>query len=341
MNEYIEMRFRRKGKPFHLKRQLPGGVEFDEPDPIERTVGISFLAGSPATLERMNSIRRIQGWDPGQFKLNVAVEDGSLILRGVNEHALPEGLYKLKVQIEETRTPGAFKTVDVAHDGHVVVDVEVKLDERGVDVDLTDCDLDIQAVLDRSQIDGVGAVAWLDDRSRRATRQACLLNVLPSLRSRPTLGAPLVQQVLDVFHVGNDRLYARVDRSLFDRLESLAGDPKKPFYAEGPPHAAIHGRLLSGLPEPPAVKARFTELLSFRGEGKPSLQVVVAVPPSGLSYTYAEFDLDLGNPLQDVLGFFVHVGELLDGKPTNHLDMRKVLAKTKASAFLYYTVVPG
>lgn len=339
MNEYIEMRFRRKGKPFRLKRQLPGGVEFEEADPIERSVGISFLAGSAATRERMDSIRRIQGWDPGQFKLNVAVEDGSLILRGVNEHALPEGLYKLKVQIEETRTPGTFKTVDVAQDKHVVLDIEVKLDERGVDVDLSTCDLDIQGILDRSRIDGAGASSWLEDRSRRATRQACLLNVLASLRTRPALSTPLVRMVLEVFHVGNDRLYAKVDRSLFDRLESLSADPKKPFYAEGPPHAAVHGRLLSGLPEPPEVKALFSELRSFRGEGKPSMQAVVAVPPSGLSHTYAEFDLDLGNPLQDVLGFFVHMGELLDGKPTNHLDLRKVLAKTKAHPFLFYTVV--
>ena len=105
MNEFIEIRFRRKGKPFPLKRQVDGGIEFDEPDPIERTVGVNFDAASPATRERMNSIRRVQGWDPGQFKLHVAVEDGALMLRGVNGHALPEGLYKLKVAIEEARTP--------------------------------------------------------------------------------------------------------------------------------------------------------------------------------------------------------------------------------------------
>ena len=46
MNEYIEIRFRRNGKPFPLKRQLPGGIEFDEPDPLERTVGITFDAAS-------------------------------------------------------------------------------------------------------------------------------------------------------------------------------------------------------------------------------------------------------------------------------------------------------
>jgi hypothetical protein len=339
MNEFIEIRFRRKGKPFPLKRQLTGGIEFDEPDPLERTVGITFDAASAATRERMNSIRRVQGWDPGQFKLNVAVEDGALVLRGVNEHTLPEGLYKLKVEIEETKTPRKFTVADVTHDSHAVVNIDVQLDERGVKVDLDECDADIRQLLDRSVIDEVAATTWLEDSARRPTRQACLLNLLASLRTRPTPRSPLVQFVHHVYYVGNDRVYAKVDRSLVDTLQALSNDPAKPFYAEGTPRAAVHGRLLSGLPEPPDVKARFTTLSSFRGEGRPSMQAVVAIPPPDLPHTYAEFDLDLGNPLQDVLGFFVHMGELLDGKPTNHLDMWKVLAKAKASDFLYYTVV--
>ena len=339
MNEFIEIRFRRKGKPFPLKRQLEGGIEFHEPDPIERTVGITFDAASPATRERMNSIRRVQGWDPGQFKLNVAVEDGALVLRGVNEHVLPEGLYRLKVEIEEARTPRKFTLADVEHNGHAVIDIDVQLDERSVKVDLDDCDDDIRQLLDRSTIDDVAAMTWLEDGARRPTRQACLLNLLASLRTRPTGRSPLVKLIHDVYYVANDRIYTKVDRSLVDTLRALADDPSKPFYAEGTPRASVHGRMLSALPEPPDVKARFVTLSSFRGEGRPSMQAVVAIPPADLPHTYAEFDLDLGNPLQDVLGFFVHMGELLDGKPTNHLDMRKVLAKAKASDFLYYTVV--
>lgn len=213
------------------------------------------------------------------------------------------------------------------------------MDDRTVDVDLGECDQAIRAVLDRSTVDGVAAADWLEDTNRRPTRQACLLNLLASLRMRPSVGAPLVALVDHVFFVSNDRMYAKVDRKLLDTIEQLVLDQKKPFYAEGSPHAPIHGRLLSALPEPPDVKARFNQLSSFRGEGKPSMQAVIAVPPPHLPHTYAEFDLDLGNPLQDMLGFFVHIGELLDGKPTNHLDMRRTLAKTKASDFLCYTVV--
>ena len=58
------------------------------------------------------------------------------------------------------------------------------------------------------------------------------------------------------------------------------------------------------------------------------MQMVIAVPPVNSPHTYAEFDIDLGNALQDVLGFVVHMGELLDGKPTNHLELRPKLAKT-------------
>ena len=86
------------------------------------------------------------------------------------------------------------------------------------------------------------------------------------------------------------------------------------------------------------MRSRYTDLLSFRGEGKPSMQIVAAVPPPDLPHTFVDFDLDLGNPLQDVLGFIVHMGELLSGKPTNHLDMRKTLAKTRAAPFLCYKV---
>ncbi len=339
MNELIEIRFVKGGRRLRVKRQVPGGIEFDEPDPLERTVGIAFDARGDATRERMNSIRRIQGWDPGQFKLKISVEDGSIILRGVNQHALPKGLYRIRLQIEEAKTLGGYRVADVAQDGKTVVEIGVAMDERSIDVDLDGCDRTIRGVLEASTVDGVGAVDWIEGRNRRPTRQACLLNLIASLRVRPGVGESLVEMVEAIVFAGNDRIYAKVDRALLNTMHDLSLHPTKPFYAEGRPNAPIHGRLLSGMPEAPDVKARFAELLSFRSEGKPSMQVVVAVPPADVSYTYAEFDLDLGNPLQDLLGFFVHMGELLDGKPTNHLDLRKVLATTKASEFLYYDII--
>ena len=337
MNELIEIQFKKNDKRLRVKRQLPGGIEFDEADPLERTVGIEFTPRTEITRIRMDSVRRIQGWQPGEFKLNLSIANGSILLRGVNEHALPEGRYGLRLQVEEAKTP-QLQTATVDHDGSAVVQFDVQMDDRVAAVDLTDADEDVVAVLQRSIVNGVAAIDWLEDTTRRPTRHACLLNLMAALRIRPTQAAPLIRLVHDVFMVANDRIYAKVDRKLLESLQTLADDPKRPFYAEGTPRAPIHGRLLTEMPEPPEIKARFKNLLSFRAEGRPSMQAVVAVPPADVPHTYAEFDLDLGNPLQDVAGFFVHMGELLDGKPTNHIDLRKPLAKSPAGAFLYYTV---
>ena len=37
-------------------------------------------------------------------------------------------------------------------------------------------------------------------------------------------------------------------------------------------------------------------------------------------------------------GVFLHVGELIDGEPTDHLSLRKKLGRGEAAEFLYYTV---
>src|SRR5688572_28019651 len=119
---------------------------------------------------------------------------------------------------------------------------------------------------------------------------------MASLRVRPLVSDGLIEYIQSTFRVFNDRAFMKVDKSLLPRIQELVLDPKKPFYAEGKPTAPIHQRLLEDIPA--GEKAMFTGgLLSFRGEGKPSLQMVIAVPPVDLAHTYAEFDLDLGNPL--------------------------------------------
>jgi hypothetical protein len=329
----------RNGKNLKIRRRVPGGIELDEPDPIARALGIGFSARNRITAERMASIGRTQDWEPGVFKLSVSVEDGALVLRGVTKHALAEGAYHLQLQLHEAKTLRNPVLVALPHEGQAEVQVPIALDDRDVAVDLTGCDAGIQAVLTRSQVDGQAGDAWVGAPNPRPTRQACLLNLLASLRVRPSVAVPLLPLVWNVFFVGPERAYAKVDLRLADRVMELVLDPKKPFYAEGTPHAGVHGRLLAAIPEPPEVRRQFKELRSFRSEGRPSMQIVIATPPAGLPYTYAEFDLDLANPLQDVVGLFVHTGELLDGKPTNHLDLRPKLAKTKAREFLYYKVV--
>ena len=338
MNEYIEIQFRRNDKPLRIKRQVPGGVELDEPDPIQRSVAIGFVPANEITQYRVRRVCQLQGWDPHEFKLRLSVEDGSLVLRGVDQYALPQGRYTLSVNLEEAETRAQSRSVSIDENSHAVSLVDVKTDDRGVKVDLATADPEIRRVLGDSSFDDEDALEWLDD-DWRPTRKACVLNLLASLRVRPTLSAPLIQQVQRFYFAGTERAYARVDRDLLTRLEDLANDPKKPFYREGRPKADIHKRLIESIP--PEIQPLFSpdRLLSFRGEGNPSLQFVIAEPPAGYTSTFADIDLDLGNPLQDVAGFIVHMGELAGGKPTNHLDLRKALGKSSAADFLYYTLV--
>ena len=340
MNEYIEISLRRNNKRLPIKRQVPGGIELDESDPIERHVTIGFAAADDITGYRLARVRQIQGWDPGQFKLTITVEDGSIVLRGVDRFALPEGRYTLTMTIEGATTRTVRRRVTLPYDGFAAVQVEVKTDDRSIAADLTACDGDIRRILDASTIEGQAGAEFVSDNDWRPARRACLLNLLASLRVRPALRHNLVGHIREVFVVFPDRIYARVSRGLFDRVMELVLDPKKPFYREGRPTSPTHLRLIERLPEPPERRALFPPeaLVSFRGEGAPSLQMVILEPPAGCDYTYADLDLDLGNPLQDVAGFVVHMGELLSGRVTDHLDLRARLARGPAKPFLYYSI---
>src|SRR5215217_6635077 len=93
MNEYIEIQFRRNGQPFGIARQVDGGFAFLESDAPTRAISIGFAAYDDGTRYRLQRIRQIKGWNSPQFELKVAVEDGSLVLRGFDEYSLPEGFY--------------------------------------------------------------------------------------------------------------------------------------------------------------------------------------------------------------------------------------------------------
>jgi hypothetical protein len=337
MNEYIEVKFRRRGSWMKVTREVAGrGIELDEPDPIVRSVSIGLEGFDEVTRYRMRRLRQIKGWEPGQFKLNVSAEGGVLVLRGVDADALPEGRYSLRVLVEEADARQS-RRVTVEHDGFGEHGVDLTLDDRTIVCDDDPADLEIARVLASSSFDGTDAVSWLNDPDRRPTRKACFLNLLASLRVRPGREDALIADIERFFVMSNDRGYARVDRGLLDRLETLALDDDA-FYREGAPRSRVHLRLLDAIPD--AEKPLFPPdcLVSFRGEGRPSLQTVIAKPPAGLAHTYAEFDLDLGNPLQDIEGFVVHMFELADSKATDHLDLHKALSRTAAAEFLYYRV---
>ena len=119
------------------------------------------------------------------------------------------------------------------------------LDVRDLEVDLTDCDAQIQRVLDASKVDGRMGTDSVADRDRRPTRRACLRTFWPACkRVRPTANDMLIDQVKDVFMVFNDRAYmkiwtgamsearrgpgARSEEAVFSRREARGEDPRAP-----------------------------------------------------------------------------------------------------------------
>jgi hypothetical protein len=342
VNEYIEIQLRKGGRRFDIRRQLPDdSVELAEPDPISRRVAIGFSPNDDVTVYRMRRVRELRGWASNEFRLKVSVEGGTLVLRGDDPDALPEGRYRIRINLEEAKTRPQKSMATINEHGFADFPVDVETDDRDVEVDLTECDADVQRVLNASTIGGLDAVTWLHSADTRPARKACLLNLLASLRARPNLTTALLEHVRSVHFASRDRAYAAADPALLTELEALAAHPTKPFYREGRPTADIHKQLLRSIP--PAEQPFFStdRLVSFRGEGSPSLQTVVAEALPGHPTVYAEFDLDLGNALQDVVGFVIHMGELLDGKPTSHMDLRKKLVgkSAKTKKFIYYTIV--
>lgn len=204
----------------------------------------------------------------------------------------------------------------------------------------------IRRVLDASRVDAREAVAWLMDPKTETVRKACLLNILAVLNVTPTPEAPLIAHVLTVFVVKVDRIYVTFGTDVLVTLEDYVEDVRMPFYEDPGTPLAIHHELLTNLPfgiAAPGFQAggvNQTPLTSFRAEGAPSLQIVVAESP--YPYTVADIDLDAHNPLQDVVGFAGHMWELVSGKrsglPTDQLAMRSTLSRGPAAGCLCYTL---
>jgi hypothetical protein len=343
MHEYIEVRFRRKNKPFRLKRQIAAGFEFEEPDPPARALSVGFAPADEGTRIRMTRIRQVKGWPGAIFKVRVSVEDGSLVIRGDDEFSLPEGFYRISVNVTDAKVKKQPPRVEVVHDSHGVVTIDLELDERDIEVDLQDVDPDILKVLNASTIDATPGAEWVADEDVRPGRRACMLNLLAVLRITPTVSEPLIGGINAFFRGEDERVYASVSHAFSERVVALSETHDKVF-PEGTPHADIHKLLIPALCAfDPTATPCFDDghLLSYRAEGSPSLQMVIATPLSTFDHRFADIDLDLGNPLQDVSGFVIHIGELLTGKPTNHLDLWKKLNGGKTKPFLYYKVIPA
>jgi len=346
MRERVVIRFTRNGSPLRLDSVSSEGVVLDsETDAWPRGLTMEFDADSPITRLRMDQVRQIKGWGSKEYKLNLSLHDEALVVTGVDPTTLPPGRYWFRLRIGDLILPKERVRLDLKENQETQVEIEVRADPRQVELSLDSPNVDqqIRRVLAQSQLDGSTLTSWLADPQPRPSRKACLLNMLAKLRAASPSSETLLSHVHQVFFADVDRCYGAVDGRLFDRLNALTRSADKPFSADSLPLALVHRKLLRRIKSVESDADKF-RLHSFRQRGKNSLQVIVAVPPGGdpSRRFYAEFDIDLGNPVHDLEGFFIHLGELLAPGKTDHLKLRDKLAKDQTvREFLYYRVIDG
>jgi hypothetical protein len=62
---------------------------------------LEFDGDNPVTRYRMDRIRRINGWGHWEYKLNLHVESGRLVVTGGRSDAMPDGSYWFRLRIAD------------------------------------------------------------------------------------------------------------------------------------------------------------------------------------------------------------------------------------------------
>ncbi|MCC6538459.1 MAG: hypothetical protein IT162_12965 [Bryobacterales bacterium] len=341
----LHVRFQRPGGAVRRVVQFSKstGVVFDEhadASPLICAFGLHAVLPADA-LKRVQGLR---GWKEGTFKLEVhrAPDDDGLLFTGFggDQANLPEGVYDFTVQVESMRYQGDAQRLVLRKGKVTEMVLEEKPDRRQVKL-IEPFDKLTAALAQevRSQLDGTDAMSWLRSSRPRPARRACLLNILAKLRTpAPDTKKPLTPLAEFVYFADVDRVYLAAQGALVDRLRTLTAAGL--WASEGEPKAPIHKRLLDSMTRVgvTAADAKKYKLESWREGGKNSMQLCVAIPPATLASdrVYVDADIDLGNPLWDLEGLIIHIGELVDPSRTDHLALRDKLAKTDAAEFLYY-----
>jgi hypothetical protein len=338
MNEQIRVGLIANGQPLPLVLRDGGILLHGESGASPRRLFLEFDGFGDSTRTRMRFVQQREGWHPHTFPLHVTTENGELVFSGVEADTLPPGLYACRLVVDDLRLrdQGRFR-VEVKADGASTTVIDAAQDGRQVRLNraIDALPSGIRRVLAAagSAVDDLPLPQWLESMTPRASRKACLLNVLAKLSA---LREPLLDTVTRVFFVDVDRAYTEVTPRCAQLLRELADNPKKPFFAEGSPKSPVHFKLLTRA----GVGPEDYRLESYRQEGRNCLQAVVAVPIRDPEAPhFAEFDIDLGNPLQNVSGFVVHLGELANPDRTDHFALRERLLKSPAAEFLCYDVV--
>ena len=82
-----------------------------------RGFSVMLKPSTPATELGLRRVRMIQDWQAGEFHMNLKVDDGDLVLTGVDDKSLPEGRYEVRVEIVDLESTNQPEDVDVPFGG--------------------------------------------------------------------------------------------------------------------------------------------------------------------------------------------------------------------------------
>ena len=343
MDEKILLRFEDDRRPMKLAffdENL--GIAFDKPkdaSPLIIAIGLqSLLPG------RLDPVRQRHDWRNKEFALDAVLHDGGLLLSGRDgdREGLPFGAYDITVEVESYRFKNDQQRVVIPQNTTVEIVVKTKPDRRIVEL-LDNFDNATANLVNNSAIEEQKLTDWLTDESVREVRKSCLLNVLTKLAAPPVpeLGERQLTPRFNSVHFADvDRVYAVSSAALGTDLEEFVEGGGWVF--EGAPAASIHQRVIAdALNRFPGLSGKTSQdftLASYRQGGRNCLQIVIAAPKFPHPNVYADIDIDLGNPLWDLEGLCVHLGELLDPGRTDHFDVYKKLRKGPTADFVFYKV---
>lgn len=345
MDEKIILKFQNDGAPMKVHSfSADEGIAFDKPkdvSPLNIAFGLqSLLPG------RLDPVRLRHDWRNKEFGLDATVEAGALVLSGHNgdREGLPFGTYDITIELESYRFRNAEQRIVLRQGQQAEIVLDALPDRRRIQLRDTFDDRTSE-LIGKSTVDGMPATVWLGSDKPREARKACMLNILCKLAARPMPNSPvksLTPRFESLHFADVDRVYAAANPELRNDLEAFVN--KKGWVFEGFPKAAIHRRVVVDAikrfrPELSGKTESDFNLASYRQGGRNSLQIVIAEPKFAHPRIYADLDIDLGNPLWDLSGFIVHLGELLDPSRTDHFDLHRKLSRGDTDDFVFYDIV--
>jgi hypothetical protein len=344
MDERILLQFENDGKPMKVLSFVRAeGITFHQPkqaSPLNLAIGLQ-----PLLPGRLDAVRLRHDWRQKEFNLDIAVHDGGLLLSGYrnDREGLPFGAYDLTVEVESYRFANNEQRIVLPRGEQKAVTLIAEPDRRKVQL-LDNFDAATASLVQASSVDGHPLQTWLSSAAPREVRKACLLNILTKLAVPPMPGAArraLTSRFAALHFADVDRVYGSADPAL---RADLDGFVRKGGWAfEGRPKASIHQKVVTDavkrFPELRGKALADFELASYRQGGRNSLQIVVATPRFAHPAVYADVDIDLGNPLWDLEGALIHLGELLDSGRTDHFALRRKLDKGDTKDHVFYRIV--